>query len=141
MQKVNGQPRPRPASAATWLIVILLSVIATCLVLEAGISVSSVQAQPASGGVETRGLIVVAGQVTPDSYGLYLVDPSNGTIAVYQYLPNIRKLRLVSARYFGYDVKLDEYNTEPSVREIRTDVEERQRLKDIPKSPATRPQQ
>ncbi|MGB2821442.1 MAG: hypothetical protein WBF17_10700 [Phycisphaerae bacterium] len=114
------------AGAAKWLIVVLLSVIATCLLIELGSGVSDARAEVSSG--QAGDVVVVAGKVTADSYGLYLVDLRNGTISVYQYLASIRKLRLMAARNFTFDVQLDDYNTEPSPRDIQKLVQQHKRL-------------
>jgi uncharacterized protein (TIGR00251 family) len=58
------------------------------------------------------GILVVAGQVTSDSYGLYLVDTKSTTMAVYQWVPRTGKLRLMAARYYGFDLQLNDYNNE-----------------------------
>ena len=111
-----------------WLIVILLGLIAGCLLAELVASVSTASAQLTS-GASARGITAVAGQVTSDSYGLYLIDTENGTMAVYQWLPGIRKLRLMAARNYEFDLKLDEYNSDdPSPSEIKQLVEQHDRL-------------
>ncbi len=119
------QSGPHPG-AAKWLIVILLSAIATCLVIELGFGVGEARAQASSGRGE--GYVVVAGKVTAETYGLYLVDVKHGTITVYQYVSSKRKLRLMAARNFTFDVQLDDYNTEPSPREIQKLVQQHKRL-------------
>jgi len=122
-------------SAAQWLIVILLSVIATCLVLELGFGGSSAGAQVTSAG-GGGDVYVVGGQVTKDSYGLYLVDLKNRSVCVYQWLPGTRKLRLMAARTFSYDVQLDEYNADkPTPREVKRLVEQQKRLGGEAKAP------
>ena len=117
--------------AAKWLIVILLSVIATCLVIEVGSGPSSAFAADeadATAGAAGR-MLAVAGKVTPDTYGIYLVDLKNGTIAVYQYYKaRTPQLRLLAVRNFTFDVQLDEYNTEPPPREIKKLVQQHKRL-------------
>jgi len=113
--------------------VILLAVIATCLLLEAGLATSAARAQVGAGG--QRSIFVVAGEVAPNMHGLYLVDLENGTICVYQYVPQTQRLRLVAARTFVYDVKLDDYNNEePAPRDVKKLVEQQKRLE----GPATR---
>jgi len=114
------------AGAAKWLIVILLSVIATCLILEVGVGTSAAVAQVSTG--RAQHVIAVAGKVTDQSHGVYLVDLKNGTLSVYQYLSSQRKLRLLAVRTFEFDVQLDEYNTEPSPREIQKLVQQHKRL-------------
>lgn len=112
---------------AQWVIVVLLSVIATCLILEIGFGASSATAQVTSVGGSD--VLVVGGQITKDSYGLYLVDMKRQSLCVFQWLPGTRKLRLMAARTFKYDVQLDEYNADkPTPREVKRLVEQNRRL-------------
>jgi hypothetical protein len=118
-------------SAGKWVIVILLSVIATCLLIEVG--ASSLDARGAQAGVDggaKAGLFAVAGQITRDTYGMYLVDAERGTICVYQYVPTTRKLHLRAARNITFDLLLDAYNTELPPQEIKKLVEQHRRLKE-----------
>jgi len=110
-----------------WLIVVLLSVIATCLLLEIGFGTSSATAQVTSvGGGDT---LVVGGQITKDSYGLYLVDTKRQALCIYQWLPGTRKLRLMAARTYKFDVQLDEYNADkPLPCQVKRLVEQNKRL-------------
>jgi len=111
-----------------WLVVILLGLIAGCLLVELGATVGTASAQVSS-GQPTMGITAVAGQITNDSYGIYLIDVENATIAVYQWLPNVRKLRLMAARNYEFDLQLDEFNSDdPSPREIKQLVEQHDRL-------------
>jgi hypothetical protein len=110
-----------------WVIVVILSVIATCLVLELGFGASSATAQVTSVGGDD--MLVVGGQITKDSYGLYLVDTKRQSLCVYQWLPGTRKLRLMAARTFKFDVQLDEYNADkPTPRDVKSLVEQNKRL-------------
>ncbi|MCP4377161.1 MAG: hypothetical protein GY794_13420 [bacterium] len=114
-----------------WVIVVVLSVIATCLVLEMGYGASNATAQVTSVG-SGDGVMVVGGQITKDSYGLYLVDTKRQSLCVYQWLPGSRKLRLLAARTFRYDVQLDEYNAgKPTPRDVKRLVEQNKRLGDV----------
>jgi hypothetical protein len=81
------------------------------------------------------GVFAVAGQITRDSYGLYLVDVPRGTICVYQYLGGQQGLRLVAARTFIYDRQLDSYNTYPLPKDVAKMVAEARRLKDVKTKP------
>jgi hypothetical protein len=123
MVEQNAQDRPRrPVSPARWVIVILLGVIAACLVMEVGLTLSAARADEAGSGREGA-VFAVAGKVTPETYGVYLVDTKNSTICLYQYLPSTRRLRLMAARTFAFDRMLENYNTEPDPREIKKLVE------------------
>ena len=110
-----------------WVMVAVLSVIATCLLLEIGFGASSATAQVTSVGGSD--MLVVGGQITKDSYGLYLVDTKKQALCVYQWLPGTRKMRLMAARTFKYDVQLDEYNADKTTpSEVKRLVEQNKRL-------------
>ncbi|MBL7132872.1 MAG: hypothetical protein ISS78_02125 [Phycisphaerae bacterium] len=119
-----------PQSAGKWVIVILLSVIATCLLIEVGLPARGARAAAGSGGKAE--IFAVAGQITRDTYGMYLVDLEGRTICVYQYVPTTRKLHLRAARNITFDMQLDAYNTELPPQEIKKLVEQHRRLKDKP---------
>jgi len=100
-----------------WLLVILLSFIAGGLVVMIGVADKPAVADVTTGA--SGDVFAVAGRLTSDSYGIYLIDTSRGTMAVYQWLPSTKKLRLLAARNYLFDTQLDEYNTEPLVRDIK----------------------
>jgi len=129
MSSVSAKTRRNGPLSARWLVVGLLAVIAAALLIQAGAGDASANRTPlAAGSAAGQSLLVVAGQVTRDSYGLYLVDQENRTICVYQWLPTTRKLRLLAARTYAFDVKLDQYNTEPDPLEIKKLGEQARRL-------------
>jgi hypothetical protein len=118
-----------PASAAKWCVAAALAVAAGALLWFAGAGAAQ-DARPAAGSAEGQSVLLVAGQVTSDSYGLYLVDTRSRTMCVYQWQPASRKMRLMSARFYGYDLQLDDYNNEKETApaEIRKLVEQQRRL-------------
>ena len=120
--------------ASRWLVVVSLSVVAGMLLVKV-FEVPTATAQVSTAG-ESGKYLAVAGQLSNDEYGLYLIDREKGVIAVYQWQPHPRKLRLLAARNTEYDLNLDEYNTEPSPLEIRELVRKARRLEE----PTTRPQ-
>ncbi len=119
----------RGGSAARWGMVMLLAVIVVMLGRELVSSPAPADARTGWAGQDGK-VFAIAGQVTKDTYGLYLVDMKNGTICVYQFLDNGR-LRLMAARTFIYDCQLDSYNTEPLPRDVAKLVAKARRLKDI----------
>lgn len=128
--------------AAQWLIVVLLAFIAGALGGRLLFGQDPAVAQADSAGAATGpaggadGVFAVAGQITRDTYGLYLVDVRRGTICVYQYFSGRQNLlRLVAARTFIYDRQLDSYNTQPLPKDVAKLVAEARRLKDV----STRP--
>ena len=117
-----------------WAIVLLLGVIAACLLFQAFAGSDVAIAQSPTRG--ENGMVAVAGQISSDVFGLYLVDTQSKTVCVYQYVGgNTRKLKLLAARTYTYDSQLDEYNTEPSPREIKTLVEQHRRLENTTTKP------
>jgi hypothetical protein len=104
--------------------IVVLSLILAGLTLELvrGGAVATAQTPPSP---QNGGLFATPGQITADTYGVYLVDSRTNTMAVYQWVPgNAGKLKLVAARNCTFDLQLDEYNTEPSPAEIRQLVRE-----------------
>ena len=117
-----------PKTTARWLIVVLLSVIATCLLIEVGAGTSRSTAAPVKPGTD-GGLFAVAGQVTRGTYGMYLVDQKRGSVCLYEYDANTQKLHLRASRNITFDLMLDAYNTEILPHEVKTLVEQHRRLK------------
>ena len=123
-------------SLAQWLIVALLGAIALLLAGGLATSPAPAQAQTGSAGAPS-GVFAIAGQITHETYGLYLVDLRNDTICMYEYLGGERRLlRLMAARTFLFDRQLDAYNTEPPPADIQKLVQSARRQKDVP---TTRP--
>jgi hypothetical protein len=109
-----------------WITTVLLAGLA------GGLAVELLRSSPAAGQAAPTGassLYVVPGQLSRETYGLYLVDSQNSTICVYQYLVNERRLRLVAARTCLFDRQLDSYNTEPEPAEIEKLVQDARRLR------------
>ena len=135
MKVESNAPRPSVLRVPSrHAVVLLLATIAACLALQVGLTLSPATAQDTAGG-GTEGVFAIAGQVTPETYGLYLVDVRRGTICLYQYLPSTRKLRLMAARTFALDRQMENYNTEPDPREIKKLVAEQKPLSGPPTSP------
>ena len=107
-----------------------LAVVAAALIVPLWTS-GPVRAQDA-GGLATGRYLAVAGRVTGESYGIYLIDTHSGSMAVYQYLASRKTLRLLAARNVNYDLQLDALNTEPAPREIQELVQQHRRLGETP---------
>ena len=78
-----------------------------------------------------NGISVHAGLISSKTYGLYLVDHKNKTIAVYKYNDRAKpdRLELRAVRSFKYDVQLDAYNTaKPSPTEIHDLVSQQKKF-------------
>lgn len=87
---------------------------------------------------EAAGLFAVAGQITPETFGLYVLDPRRESLAVYEYVPNPRtgpRLHLRAARSVMFDLQLESYNTEPSPMEIADMVRQARRVGQPAESP------
>jgi hypothetical protein len=128
------QPGPR-ASAARWSVAAALAVAAGGLFWLAGAG-DAQDARTNSASSAGSGVLMVAGQVTGGSYGLYLVDTKSSTICVYEWVQaknkpqGMAELRLLAARNYAFDLQLDDYNNEKqtSPGEIRKLVEQQRRL-------------
>ncbi len=106
----------------------MLLAIGLMLLVELGGEVMA-QTTASSGRGGNGEVFVVAGQVTQGTYGLFLVDTKNETVCVYQYLPQTRKLKLMAARTYRFDTKLDDYNSDgPSPAEVKKLVSQQKPL-------------
>ena len=117
----------RRQSAVKWVAVTALCLICACLLVEAGRGLAQARAGAGQGGMS--GIFAVAGQITRDTYGLYLVDTQKGTICLHQYVPGTRKLHFRAARNVTFDLMMDSYNTELPPHEIKQLIEQHRRLK------------
>ena len=80
--------------------------------------------QAAIGG--GAGVFVVPAQFGSNFYGCYIMDVDAQTIAAYQMFPGEHNFRLIAARTFRHDRKLNNYNTLPDPNEIKKLVEKEQ---------------
>lgn len=96
-------------TTALWLIVALLAVIATVEVMRWD-DTSAAYAQTRTPQLGARGIFAFTGQLSRNSYGLFMLDVDAGTIWCYEYVANTRRLRLVAARSWIFDRYLEEYN-------------------------------
>lgn len=130
MPHLNGSGCARRPSRWGWVLVIVLSALAGALLGQVVMTQDQAQAQVVTAGSRAS-VFAVAGQLSRDAYGVFLVDSSNSTMAIYEWVPDKvqgRKLKLVASRSFFYDLQLDEYNTEPSPRDIKALAEQNKRL-------------
>lgn len=118
-------------SPVRWLLVLGLGVAAAGLLLFLGFGEDFAHAQT-PGVVGEAKVFVAVGQISRETYGLYLVDYENKTICVYQFThpSQGRVLKLMAVRSYKYDVKLDAYNTpdEMSPSAVKKMVTEQKRL-------------
>ncbi len=123
-------PHSAPSSAAShpawWIIALSLAAIAI------NMSLSSKPAPPEAiaqnvRGAGARGVFAFTGQLTANTFGVFMVDVDAGTIWCYEYIMagGQKRLRLVTARSWIYDRYLEEYNVDaPSVSDIQRMVEQ-----------------
>jgi hypothetical protein len=113
---------------ALWANAALLAVIALLLFSRSSVPsfLPAAYAQnqpPIAGGA---GVFVMPGQFRENVWGCYLLDVDAKTLCAYQYFPGEKKLRLAAARSYRSDVKLENYNTEPSPNEIKALIDKQQ---------------
>lgn len=121
---------PASQTAAThpawWIIALSLAAIAI------NMSFSSTTAPPEAvaqsvRGAGARGVFAFTGQLTANTFGVFMVDVDAGTIWCYEYIMagGQKRLRLVTARSWIFDRYLEEYNVDaPSVSDIQRMVEQ-----------------
>jgi hypothetical protein len=68
-------------------------------------------------------VVIMPAQLSPNTWGCYVMDSQNQTLSVYQYTPGEHDLRLAAARDIQYDRKLGDFNTSPPPAEIRKMIE------------------
>ena len=112
-----------------WCLVALLACVGTALAVTAWLSPDPgyAQAVQQTGGA-AQGMLAVAGQVSPGTYGVYLVDLDRGSLTVYEYNAPVRQLRLMAARSYIYDRQLEAYNTVPPPAEVADMVRQARRI-------------
>ena len=124
----TGSSTSASVRAALWLIVILLAANAAILICQPGGMPAWAQGVGAAAKNDSGSVFVVPGQIDKNLYGAYLVDTRAGTIVLYQYNPDTRKLKLAAARSFVYDRYLESYNTDPAPSEIADLVAKSKRI-------------
>jgi len=94
-----------------WVIAVSLVVIAVTLIVrtpDRSLSTPAFGQAVVSGGA--RGLFAFSGQLTKNTYGVYVVDVDAMTVWMYEYLPQKGCLRLAAARTWRYDRYLENHN-------------------------------
>ena len=121
--------RRQYVSTRQWCVLILLAAVAGLLLMALAEPLPEAAAQPASGA--GGHLMAVTGQLTPNTYGLYLMDTERGTLVVYEIVPqgrDSRILQLRAARTLVFDTQLEAYNTAPDPAEIAEMVRQARRI-------------
>jgi hypothetical protein len=132
---------------ALWLIAVLLTVIATALLLRLDDSrlMKSAMAQTDgfAGGtpVGGRGIYAFSGQLTARTFGLFMLDVDTGTVWCYELQKAANdelQLRLVAARSWASDRYLEEFNVaEPVPGAVRLMVQQQRALRQGGSEPVT----
>jgi hypothetical protein len=121
-----------------WLIALLLAVIATALVLRLDDArlMRSAAAQteaPVGAMVGARGVYAFSGQLTPRTFGLFMLDVDTGTIWCYELQRAANEelsLRLVAGRSWTSDRYLEEFNVaDPVPGAVRMMVAQQRTMK------------
>ncbi|MCP4593787.1 MAG: hypothetical protein GY842_23895 [bacterium] len=117
-------PTSRLPHAAVWLIAVSLAFIACSQVLDLDAPVANPAFGQAVAHAGARGVFAFTGQVTKNTYGVFMVDVDAGTIWCYEWDEGRGSLRLLAARSWRYDRYLEEFNVgEPTPREVESLVE------------------
>lgn len=99
-----------------WIALALLATVAVFLLGAFGLTVRAEPASATSSDNAAGDVQVVAANLGRNTQGLYLVDRTQGTICVYEYVPRERKLKLAAVRRYSFDVQL----TEEKLKEAQT---------------------
>ena len=112
-----------------WSLIVLLAGLAGGLLTLLGGSATARDYPVTTNASQKENVFVVAGQISDETYGLYLVDTEKQTICVYQYEPKDRKLEWRASRTYRFDVQMDAYNTaEPLPSEVQRLADQARRL-------------
>ena len=120
-----------------YAVVIAVAAIAVGVLTATNIGLPSASAQAVQAGGQPDGMFAVAGQITPDTYGLYVVDAKRGSVVIYEYVPSERQLHLRAARTMVYDLQLESYNTAPEPAEVADMVRRARRISDTNAKPGS----
>jgi len=126
-RKITYANSPSVGSRAVWISLALLAAVGAGLLFQIRPGAPAASGQEPA-GYSAKRLLAVPGQIAGGQHGLYLIDQDTATICLYAYVPASGKLRLLASRSAAFDLKLEDYNTEPSPRAIRDLLEAQSRL-------------
>lgn len=103
----------------------------------------------AGGGVVNsgRGITWAPAQLGPNTWGVCLVDNDSSTLVVYRFAPEVNRLKLMAARTWKDDRKLEDFNNEaPTPKDTARMAEIQQQRRDLHQAdtqpgPATQPEE
>ena len=109
--------------AVWWVIAVSLAVIAACLLMQSGDGAARRAVAQSVGTAGAQGIFAFTGQLSKDSYGVFMVDVDAGTIWCYRFQSGKNVLKLVAARDWRYDRYLQDYATDPPTDNIKYQLE------------------
>ena len=116
------------------MIAVFLGIIAACLLLRLDEPMASrALGQPVS-QAGARGVFAFTGQLTKNTFGVFMVDVDAGTIWCYEWDGGRGCLRLIAARSWRYDRYLEEFNAcdlPPREVERMVEMERARRLQEM----------
>jgi hypothetical protein len=120
--------RPNSIALALWANAALLAVILVVLFTRSNVPsfLPAAYAQnqpPIAGGA---GVFVMPAQMQQNVWGAFLLDVDAKTLCAYQFYPGEKKLRLVAARSYKWDTKLEAFNVDMPPKEVKAWVEKQQ---------------
>jgi len=116
--------------APLWLIGIALAILAAGMFVRSDQPVLPAALAQATRQAGARGVFAFSGQLSENSYGLFLVDVDAGTIWCYEYLEGKKKFRLAGARSWLFDRYLEDQDfLGPSPDEVEQMVEQQRLIK------------
>ena len=90
---------------------------------------ASSQPQQIAGG---GGLYLMPGQLSSNSWGVYVMDVDRQSLMVYHFDPGAKRLNFIAARELTHDRQLGNYNTFPDPAEIKSIAEKERQTGRLP---------
>jgi hypothetical protein len=119
--------RQSPSQAVWWVIAVSLLVIATCLVLRLDARLAPAAYGQSTSAAGARGVFAFTGQMSKNTYGLFMVDVDTTTVWCYEFIGRDQgRLRFAAARSWCWDRYLENHNLDPdspSPKEVERMVE------------------
>lgn len=129
------RPPPGQRQTVLWIIALLLTVIATALIVRRddtsflAAAMGQASGSPRANLDGGRGIYAFTGQVSARSYGLFMLDVDTGTVWCYELqrsgTTGEPRLNLLAARSWVFDRYLEDFNTgEPIPSVVRAMVQQ-----------------
>ena len=112
----------RPRDNRLLAVLIVNAILLGALCFELAPRNNAVAAMPDMSGIAnlpSSNVVVMPAQLSPNTWGCYLLDNTKHSLAVYQYSPGERMLRLMAGRDIQYDAKLTDFNTQPTPADVK----------------------